>query len=394
MLSDEMVRLPCRTVLPPSGRRASMLALVTGITFIWLATTSTADASEAYVKIDENAMAPIVVRGSTVEFDPNSYSHARPAVGDLVVFHLPESQACAKSPPPGAVCDASETGQAEKAEKQKEEKEAEERESEAALAQIKKSSEGVDVARVAAGPGDHISISEGRVIRNGRPETYVPAAKCPYDCNLPTTVTVPPGDYFLTVNDRSYSDSRVWGPVRLSLIVGKVVEIRPPGAPAAKPVRGGDLVVAIVGGVLLVVVVSRTRVKWPPHTPEDWLGPLDAGVSAISFFIAGFAFEVLYRVAVVHGEIDPAAKSAVLIAGGIIAAFALLIHHEPFVVKGGKGFALKRYFACAGASAFVGLLVGYAATGPEPVTVKDSIAAVIAALIAAFSALNAGREAS
>jgi type IV secretory pathway protease TraF len=306
-----------------------------------LAPTSPAHASEPYVKIHENAMAPTVVSGSTVEFDPHSYSHSQPKVGDLIVYHLPWGLACAQPPLSGSVCDTPETEQAEKAEKHKAEREAETQESETAFAEIRKFEEEVQVARVSAIPGDRVSISDGRVVRNGQPETYLPVAVCPHYCNLRTPVTIPPRHYFLTVNNRSYSDSRVWGPVRLGLIVGRVVEIRPPGAPSAKPIRGSDLVIAIVGGVLLVIVVTRTRVNWPQRTPEVWLGPLDAGITAISFFIGGFAFQVLWQVAVVHGEIDPTAETAVLIAAGIIAPFALLIHHEPFVVKGRRGIRGK-----------------------------------------------------
>ncbi len=79
------------------------------------------------------------------------------------------------------------------------------------------------VKRVIGLPGDTISSSGGRVYINGRPlpEPFLP----------PGTVTtgiatqrIPPNEYFVMGDNRSDSqDSRFFGPISRSLIVGRVV---------------------------------------------------------------------------------------------------------------------------------------------------------------------------
>ena len=87
------------------------------------------------------------------------------------------------------------------------------------------------VKRVIGLPGDTISLSHGKVLINGRQlaEPWLPAGdltgpgpgSAPYSLAKP--YKVPAGDYFLMGDNRTYScDSRYWGPIPRSLIVGKV----------------------------------------------------------------------------------------------------------------------------------------------------------------------------
>ena len=79
--------------------------------------------------------------------------------------------------------------------------------------------------RVVAEPGDSVAFApDGTLIRNGTrvPEPYI--RPCPGTCALPRPVRVPPGHYFVAGDNRpASSDSRIWGPVPLEAIDGRVV---------------------------------------------------------------------------------------------------------------------------------------------------------------------------
>jgi signal peptidase I len=79
------------------------------------------------------------------------------------------------------------------------------------------------VKRVIGLPGERISGSDGRVDINGRPlaEPWLPKS----DSTSPfSAITIPKGDYFMMGDNRGDScDSRYWGPLPRSYIVGRVV---------------------------------------------------------------------------------------------------------------------------------------------------------------------------
>jgi signal peptidase I len=123
-----------------------------------------------------------------------------PQVGEIVVFHPPEgaqTEVCGKpASSHGAACDAP----------------------------VESEDTGTKfIKRIVAGPGDVISIVEGHVIRNGKREadSYIkPCAEVP-ECSFPSKITIPAGDWFLLGDNRGESDdSRFWGPVPSSWIVG------------------------------------------------------------------------------------------------------------------------------------------------------------------------------
>ena len=80
------------------------------------------------------------------------------------------------------------------------------------------------IKRLVGLPGDQISIQSGHVIRDGvrEKDSYIAPCNGSGSCDFPNTVTVPKGDYFMMGDNRGESDdSRFWGPVPKSWIIGQ-----------------------------------------------------------------------------------------------------------------------------------------------------------------------------
>jgi signal peptidase I len=145
----------------------------------------------ATYSIPSASMEPTLMIGDRIVVDKLSYHLHGVGTGDIVVFSTPSSEDCAGPP----VADL--------------------------------------VKRVIALPGQTISLSNGRVFINGkllpepwlppavRSETYPGPSTAPYSLHDP--YRVPGGDVFMMGDNRPEScDSRYWGPIRESTIVGKV----------------------------------------------------------------------------------------------------------------------------------------------------------------------------
>ena len=79
------------------------------------------------------------------------------------------------------------------------------------------------VKRVVGLPGDMLKISHGDVYRNGVREvgSYIQACTDPASCTFSQTITVPKGDYYMMGDNRGDSDdSRYWGPIPQSWVIG------------------------------------------------------------------------------------------------------------------------------------------------------------------------------
>jgi signal peptidase I len=151
-------------------------------------------------RIPSESMVPTLQVGQRVLVNRVSGRLSDPDVGDIVVFHPPagaeQDNMCGEGEPPeGAACD-------------------------------QPTPEKADVnfiKRVVAGPGDRLSIRNGRVILNGKAQKEPFIAPCGggEGCDFPRTITIPADHYFMMGDNRGSSDdSRFWGPVPRKWIIG------------------------------------------------------------------------------------------------------------------------------------------------------------------------------
>ena len=157
-------------------------------------------------RIPSESMAPTLRPGDTILANQAAYRHTTPRIGDIVLFHPPDgavTMRCGKRRPPGQACATA----------------------------TPRNSTAIFVKRVVALPGDRVSIRDGRVIRNGNRATEAFITPCPRgerNCDYPRTFTVAPGRYYLLGDNRGSSyDSRNWGPIRASSIIGRVRRLGP-----------------------------------------------------------------------------------------------------------------------------------------------------------------------
>jgi signal peptidase I len=152
-------------------------------------------------KIPSGSMEPTLDIGQRVLVNRFIYHFHEPRIGDVVVFHPPAgaetTAACGVDVPVTEACPRS-TSQ--------------------------ESSENF-IKRIVAVGGDTLSIKEGHPVVNGVEKTdepYIEPCGSVSACNLPKTITIPKGYFFMMGDNRGNSDdSRYWGPIPKSWIVGE-----------------------------------------------------------------------------------------------------------------------------------------------------------------------------
>lgn len=151
-------------------------------------------------RVSSGSMAPTAVIGQRIMADHLGDDDWTPRVGDVVVFKAPggaetgASQECGAERSPGQAC----------------------------LVPLRGRTHISFVKRVVGAPGDRVRIERGRVIRNGARVKEPFVRPCEQEiCNL-AEFTVPRGEFFVLGDNRGdSSDSRFWGPVPRSQIIGR-----------------------------------------------------------------------------------------------------------------------------------------------------------------------------
>jgi signal peptidase I len=157
-------------------------------------------------RVPSPSMVPTYRVGQHVVVDVEAYSHAHPRRGDVVVFHPPAGALSQQCGIPGQPADGQPCA---------------------------KPTPKVDIGtsfikRVVAVGGDRLTIIANRTYigGNAQSEPFINKASPCADalCNLRRPIVVPRGYFFVLGDNRGESDdSRDWGPVPQSSIVGKVV---------------------------------------------------------------------------------------------------------------------------------------------------------------------------
>jgi signal peptidase I len=153
-------------------------------------------------RIPSGSMEPTLKVGQRVLVNRIGMHFKGPHVGEIVVFHPPkpaEQQVCGPAPhvvsPGGAAC----------------------------AAPVPEASSVNFIKRIVAGPGDTLYIKEGHAYRNGVREgdPYINQCGSGAECDFTTPIKIPAGHWFMMGDNRGESDdSRYWGPVPTSWIIG------------------------------------------------------------------------------------------------------------------------------------------------------------------------------
>jgi signal peptidase I len=151
-------------------------------------------------QIPSPSMEPTLDVGQRVLVNRVSYHFSDPDTGDIVVFHPPagaeNGKECGVDPGAGEPCREPTPEQ----------------------------SDTNFIKRIVAEPGDRLSIHNGHPVVDGveAKEDFIQPCRGGSGCNLPHEITIPPDHYFMMGDNRGSSDdSRFWGPVPRSSIIGE-----------------------------------------------------------------------------------------------------------------------------------------------------------------------------
>jgi signal peptidase I len=196
-----------------SSRRSSIVELVVILAVaVGLALGIQALIIKPY-RIPSGSMEPTLAKGQRVLVNRIGTDFSGPHVGEIAVFHPPEGaeqQLCGPTPHTVAVG------------------------GEACVQPLPREDSSVNfIKRIVAGGGDEIYIKEGHVYRKAAGQSrfarehdaYIKACgSTSTECNFTTPITIPPGHWFMMGDNRGDSDdSRFWGPVPTSWIIGPAI---------------------------------------------------------------------------------------------------------------------------------------------------------------------------
>ncbi len=140
------------------------------------------------------------------------------------------------------------------------------------------------------------------------------------------------------------------------------------------------MIVAIVGGTLLGLALTRPRLAWLERLDEDPRRSAEIVMTIFAFVIGGYAYGSLYLV--LHRQLGGDVDKLLRGAGLILAVYAGFVHFEPFSHGVGWreiGSGILLYLAVALSAVLVGVIfVEYMLTGSVEswVTLVEIISAV------------------
>jgi len=159
--------------------------------------------------IPTGSMEPTLKIGQRIIVNRLAYRFHAPNIGDIIVFHPPQHAAQENS------CAATVDGEQPVID------------GEACPRANSEDTSETFVKRVVAVGGDTLSVKNGHPVVNGVEKTdepYITPCEPGSGCDLPIRITVPKGEYFVMGDNRGDSDdSRYWGPIPRSYIIGKAV---------------------------------------------------------------------------------------------------------------------------------------------------------------------------
>lgn len=119
------------------------------------------------------------------------------------------------------------------------------------------------------------------------------------------------------------------------------------------PVSPRDVVVAIVGGTMLTLALTRPRLRWVEQLTEDSESKRIWAERALTFFafaMGGYAWTSLFIV--LHKQLGSEIDTVLRGAGYFMLVYGLLVHFEPFVTEWRLGGWLGAIVLYAGVTIF------------------------------------------
>jgi signal peptidase I len=192
-----------------SGVRKSIASSIVELVLIVAGALGLALLIQAFIvkpyRIPSGSMLPTLHINQRLLVDRVAMSFTSPHIGEIIVFHPPANYTSCANPSQGQNGSAVDGATA-------------------CDVMQKQESSVTFIKRIVGLPGDRISIRSGHVIRDGVRERDPYIVPCPGDpaCNFMQTITIPRGDYYVMGDNRPDSeDSRFWGPIRKSWIIGQ-----------------------------------------------------------------------------------------------------------------------------------------------------------------------------
>ena len=152
------------------------------------------------------------------------------------------------------------------------------------------------------------------------------------------------------------------------------------------PISGSDVVVAIIGGTLLGLALSRPRFGWVERLDDSSRRYAEVITTIVAFVMGGYAYGALYIV--LHRQLGGDIDKLLWGAGLFFGLYAACVHFEPFSEGQGwreRGSAMILYVAVAFAAMLGGVVcVEYSLSGSVsswPMLLKVALLLLVACVL-------------